>query len=171
MSKSRKRKARKSRRLSLIQSGARIKPTPETAAKLKPHPLELLLARGREGGGIDADQWQCAEEIVDAVEVVARGLGVAGNDWEMRRYHHEPSANDISPRAEHLASIWFAWAVELRLRDRLRPFVVVDMIRTVNPTDARAVGCLCRGLDLWAKVRGNLRRPVREVSTIRPNTA
>ena len=58
------------------------------------------------------------------------------------------------------------------LRGRLsRRDALLDMIRTVNPTDARAVGCLCRGLDLWAKVRGNLSRPVREVSTIRPNTA
>ena len=30
---------------------------------------------------------------------------------------------------------------------------------------------LCRGLDLWAKVRRDMDRPAREVSTIRPNTA
>ena len=51
MANARKRKARKARRV--VERGERVKATPETIAKLKPHPLELLLARGREDGGIE----------------------------------------------------------------------------------------------------------------------
>src|SRR4029077_154220 len=90
----RKTDARKARRA--INRGDRVKATPETLAKLRPHPLELLLARGREGGGIDADQWQGAEEIEDAAQAIAPASGYASADLEA--VGHSAATSLMSPR-------------------------------------------------------------------------
>jgi hypothetical protein len=144
-----------------------VKATPETLAKLQPHPLEVLLARGRDGGGIDADQLQCAEEIVDACGAITRGLGVKAAMLE--RIGSAGHLEELSPHEERLSAIWFAWATELWQRMGLKPFWVVELIAYIHPLDPYRVSRLERALDLWAKVRHNLARPVRKVSTICPN--
>jgi hypothetical protein len=165
MANAKKRKARKQRRA--VNRGDRVKATPETLAKLRPHPLEILLARGRHDDGIDADQLQCAEEIVDAYGAIGRGLGIARSDIETFG-HYQPSTQ-FSPRDERLTVIWFAWAPELIRRLMLRPVVVVELIANVRPNEPQAAQRLGRALDLWAKTRQDLDRPTREVSTIRLN--
>jgi len=165
MANARKRKARRQRRA--VNRGDRVKATPETLAKLKPHPLEVLLARGRDGDGLDADQIESAEQIVDAAAAVTRGLGVAGGSWEKVANDHRDI--DMSPRDERLALIWFAWAAELQRCLGLKPFGVVELIGYIHPLDRQRVWRLQRSLDLWAKVRHDLARPARDVSTICPN--
>lgn len=167
MANARKRKARKARRA--VNRGDRVKATPETLAKLKPHPLEILLARGRDGGGIDADQLQCAEEIVDAAHAVTQGLGLSSADLDRLMLPRAYEADAMTNRAERLSAIWFAWATELWQRMGLKPFGVVELIAYIHPLDPYRVGRLERALDLWAKVRHDLARPAREVSTICPN--
>ncbi|HLG44751.1 MAG TPA: hypothetical protein VKY24_00805 [Reyranella sp.] len=164
MANARKRRARKARRA--VNRGDRVKATPETLAKLRPHPLEVLLARGREDGGIDADQLQCAEEIVDAFAAITRGLGIKG---AMLERIGGAGHDELSPREERLSVIWFAWAAELPRRLLPRPVVVVELIAAVRPAKSDDIRRLGRALDLWAKVRQDSARPVREVSTIRPN--
>lgn len=158
MSSARKRKAREARKTSrVVDRAERIKPTPETVAKLKPHPLELLLARGREFGGIDADQLQCAEEIADAASAISRGRGMASSDPSS--VNHGGRADAVmTVHEERLAAIWFAWAFDLARRQRVRPWVIVDLIASVEPLDARQVALLSGGLDLWAKVRRDMDR-------------
>ena len=165
MANARKRKARKARRA--VNRGDRVKATPETLAKLKPHPLEILLARGRDGGGIDADQLQCAEEIVDAAQAVTHGLSLSSAGLEAVGSAGRVDA--MSPREERLSVIWFTWATELWHRMGLKPFGVVELIANIHPLDLCRVSRLQRALDLWAKVRHDLARPAREVSTICPN--
>lgn len=161
MANAKKRKARKLRRT--VDRGERVKPTPETARKLRPHPLEQLLALGREGGGIDADQLQCAGEIVDAAQAVTAGLGIASVD--VAYIGRTPYDDSMSPHAERLQAIWFQWALVLQQRLAMRPFAVVELIANPGPLDAMR---LSRALDLWAKVRRDHDRPPREVSTFRP---
>jgi hypothetical protein len=168
MANARKRKARKARRA--VNRGDRVKATPETLAKLKPHPLEVLLARGREGGGVDADQLQCAEEIVDAARAVTHGLGLSSADLDRLMLPRAVESDAMSDRGERLSAIWFAWAVELQQRLGLKPFGVVELIAYIRPQDQYRVSRLGRALDLWAKVRHDLARPAREVSTICPNS-
>ena len=129
MANARKRKARKARRA--VNRGERIKATPETLAKLRPHPLEVLLARGRDGGGIDADQLQCAEEIVDACAAVTGQLGMSCLDWVRVTTYGKPG--EMSPREERLSVLWFAWAIELRRCLGLRPFAIVELIAAQRP--------------------------------------
>ena len=165
MANARKRKARKARRA--VNRGDRVKATPETLAKLRPHPLEVLLARGRDGGGIDADQLQCAEEIVDACQAITCQLGLSCHDWLRVTTYGRPG--EMSARAERLSVIWFAWAVELQRCLGIRPFAVVELIAAERPIYGDAIPRLGRALDLWAKVRQDTARAAREVSTICPN--
>jgi hypothetical protein len=165
MANARKRKARKARRA--VNRGDRVKATPETLAKLQPHPLEVLLSRGRDDGGIDADQLQCAEEVVDAFSAVTRGLGVKAAMLE--RIGSAGHLEELSSRDERLSVIWFAWAAELPRRLLPRPVVVVEMIGGVRPASSDDIRSLGRALDLWAQVRQDTAQPVRELSTIRPN--
>ena len=165
MANARRRKARKARRA--VNRGDRVRATPETLAKLQPHPLELLLARGRDGGGIDADQLQCAEEIVDAFSAITRGLGIKAAMLE--RIGSAGYLDELSPREERLSVIWFAWAAELPRRLLPHPMVVVDTIAAVRPVNLDDIRRLGRVLDLWAQMRQDTARHVRDVSTIRPN--
>lgn len=165
MANARKRKARKARRA--VNRGDRVKATPETLARLKPHPLEILLARGREGGGIDADQLQCAEEIVDAFAGITRGLGLAQSTLEQVG-HYQPD-RQITPREERLSVIWFTWAVELMRCLLIRPVDVVQLIAYIGPAETERARMLAQALDLWAKARQDTDRSARDVSTIRPN--
>jgi hypothetical protein len=159
MANARKRKARKARRA--VNRGDRVKATPETLAKLRPHPLEVLLARGRDAGGIDADQLQCAEEIVDACAAVTGQLGMSCLDWVRVTTYGKPG--EMSPRQERLSVIWFAWAVELRRCLGLRPFAIVELIAAERPVYGDGIQRLGRALDLWAKVRQDTARAAREV--------
>lgn len=157
MATARKTKARKARRA--VARNERVKPTPETAAKLKPHPLELLLERGRENGGIDADQLQCCEEIADAAQMIAPGTGFATADLAtVGRTTYDAL---ISPHGERLSAIWMAWAVDLARGYRARPWVIVDLIGSVDPLDVRRVALLAGACDLWARVRRDMDRPKR----------
>lgn len=164
MSNARQRKARAARRV--VDRSERIKPTPETAAKLQPHPMELLLVLGRDDGGIDADQWQCAEEIIAARDALSHGRGLSSSD--LLRVGASASDGSMSAHDDRLCAIWSAWAEELNRRWHVRrPFLVVERIESTlqcPPLLARALGA---ALDLWAKVRHDLDRPAREVSTIR----
>jgi hypothetical protein len=168
MANAKKRKARKARRA--VPRSERVKATPETLAKLRPHPLELLLKRGRDDGGIDADQLQCAEEITDAYAAVTQGLGIASPNLE--RVSYSPRHDEaMSNRAERLSMVWFAWASELMQRRQVKPAIVVELISGERALAPAAVSALTWALDLWAKVRHDLSRPQREVSTICPKRA
>lgn len=166
MSTARKRKARKARRV--VDRDERIAATPETAAKLRPHPMELLLARGRDDGGIDADQWQCAEQIIDAYAAVTPSLGTASADLD--RIGGNARNDTMGARAEHLSEIWFAWAQEMLGRWGLtRPVLIVELIESQRHGTSASDALLGRALDLWAKVRHDLAPTRREVSTIMQN--
>lgn len=167
MSTARKRKARKARRV--VDPEERHAATPETIAKLHPHPMELLLQRGREHGGIDTDQWQCAEEIVDAYAAVAPALGAVTADLD--RIGGNTRSDNMGSYAEHLTEIWFAWAEEMLRRwgRGARPVLIVDLITSDVSGTPVSNALLGSALDMWAKVRHDLAPPAREVSTIRLN--
>jgi hypothetical protein len=77
----------------------------------------------------------------------------------------------MSTRAERLSMIWFAWAAELMQRRLIKPTIVLELILGEQTLAPPAVSLLTQALDLWAKVRHDLSRPARDVSTICPNAA
>jgi hypothetical protein len=157
-------KRRRSKRQA-VQKADRVKPTPETAAKLRPHPMELLLAKGRDENGIDADQWQCACEVTDAFDAITRQLGISNRYLDSIVGHSRVA--ELNSYEERLSVIWFAWSPELVRRLTIRPTVIVELILGNRRLDFGAVPLLGRALDLWAKVRSDTAPDRREVSTIR----
>jgi hypothetical protein len=166
MANARKRKARQARRA--VERTERVQATPETLAKLRPHPMEVLLAKGRDGSGIDADQWQSACEITDAFDALTRQLGLTSANLQVMS--RSPPSTAMSAREERLSVIWLAWSPELIRRRLSRPHVVYEWIIGRRPLGPRAVWLLSRALDLWGKVRHDT-QPKREVSTIRRGDA
>ena len=137
MANARKTRARKARRT--VDRGDRVKATPETLAKLKPHPLELLLARGREHGGIDADQLQSAEEIADAAQAITAGLGVASVNLEA--VSRTPFVDSMSAREEWLAAVWTPWSGRIGAPSSRRPVGDRRADRQRRAGAARRVAC------------------------------
>jgi hypothetical protein len=105
--------------------------------------------------------------IVDAAQAVTHGLSLSSAGLEA--VGSAGRVDVMSPREERLSVIWFTWATELWHRMGLKPFGVVELIAYIHPLDLCRVSRLQRALDLWAKVRHDLARPAREVSTICPN--
>jgi hypothetical protein len=158
MANARKRKARRR----AVDRGDRVKATPETLAKLKPHPIELLLAKGRDAGAIDPDQWQSADEISEAFGAITRQLGVTARFLDSIIGHAR--VGELSPHHEKLTVIWFAWSPELVRRLMIRPHVVVEWIANERLIEPHLFG---RALDLWAKVRQDISQSKRPVWSMR----
>jgi hypothetical protein len=152
---SKKRKSRKQPRI--VRRGDRVKPSAMAEAKKQPWRLQALLVLGRDDGGVDADQFECAVEVVDAFKAITRQLGYR----PVVLSAIARTANEMSPRDDRLASTFLAWGTDLVKRFLLRPHVVVEWIedeRTMNDDDVRL---LSKALDLWDKHRTETGRALR----------
>lgn len=150
MSKSRRAKARAQRR-QRVNRNERVKPSALAEAKKRPWPMQVLLQRGPEAGGISAEQFEAGLEIVDAYEALTRSCG--WHSASLDRVTGNAVADDLSPREVRLIAIYLQWVVELITRLRLPGAIIVDWI-----TDTRSLGTiglpiLIRALDLWTKQR------------------
>lgn len=142
-------RTRRSRQRRAVNRGDRVKPTPETLAKLRPWTLRELLIAGPEGGGIDADQFSAADEIVSAFRAITVELGYRPLIFD----RVSRATYGMSPRAERLATIYLAWGPSFQLWCHCRPHVVVEWIEDQRTIDNGAVSLLRRALDLWQRCR------------------
>ena len=148
-------RTRRSRRRRAVNRGDRVKATPETLAKLRPWTLRELLIAGPDDGGIDADQFEAANQIVEAFRELTRHLGYKPVTID----RITPGSTDMPPRAERLATIYLLWGNAFQHRWHCRPHVVVEWIEDQRVIDDRgAVPLLRRGLDLWDRVRSDYDR-------------
>ena len=106
--KKRKTKAKRAK----VDRAERVAATPETLKKLKPWPMQDLLRRGPEDGGLSSEQFEASLQIVEAFNVITRGLGFKPVD--LGRVGH--GSSDIGPRQARLWNIYVEWGNEfLRL--------------------------------------------------------
>lgn len=173
MANAKKRKSRAARR------AAKRTPRSRRIARIPREPmlpraawlLNILLERGRDREGIDAEQFESAVEIVDAFKAITREVGYRPLDLE--RIGVGRRDRDMSPREVRLSVIYFGWGVELIRRLFIRPHVVVEWIEDERQLDVGALPVLSKSLDLWDKIRGDLdgnlaaqRRARRAVETV-----
>lgn len=145
-------RARRSRRA--VDRSERVRPTPETLAKLKPWPLQVLLQVGPDDGGIDVDQFEAAVEIVDGFHAITRELGFKPLLFD----RVSRGVADMPARDVRLATIFLAWGVALLNRHRCQPAVIVEWIE-----DSRGsidLHLLRRALSLWTSTRGEYDRMI-----------
>jgi hypothetical protein len=140
---------RRSRQRRAVNRGDRVKPTPETLAKLRPWTLRQLLIAGPDDGGIDADELTAADEIVAAFRVITVELGYRPLIFD----RVSRAVSGMSPKAERLATIYLAWATAFQRLTHCRPHVVVEWIEDQRTIDSGAVSLLRRGLALWDRMR------------------
>jgi hypothetical protein len=140
------------RRRRYVNRNDRVKPSAMAEAKKRPWPLAQLLQRGPDAGGIDADEFEAALQIVEAFEALTRGLGTAALDLtspRVRRAGHTPPS--MSGREAALGATWFDWAERLPWR----AVAIVEAIRDERPISVPALRHACR---LWAQVAGDRAR-------------
>jgi hypothetical protein len=146
---------RRSRRRRTVNRGDRVKPPPEAAQHQRPWTMRELLIAGPDDGGIDADQFQSGEDIVEAFRALTKQLGYAVL-WLDRRV--TSTVRDMSPREARLATIYLEWGRAFQQRWHCRPHVVVEWIEDQRVLDRGAVALLRRGLDLWERIRSEYDR-------------
>ena len=130
MAKAKKRKAKKRQAVSRAE---RVEATPETLAKLRPDPLERLLRKGPQDGGIDHQQFEALWAIKEAANVVGRGLGYQAVDFE--RVGH--GRGDMSDGDSRLWDIYIAWSGMFCQSTYVLPRVVTDWV--VGDRDIRDI--------------------------------
>jgi hypothetical protein len=148
MAKAKKRRAKKRRPVNTTE---RVAATPETLAKLKPWPMQDLLRRGPENGGISNQQFEASLLIVEAFCVITRGLGFKPLD--LARIGH--GSGELSSRQTRLWSIYVSWGNEFQRRFLLPPHVVVEWVEDSRPIYPASVAMLAKAADLWDRMAGD----------------
>jgi hypothetical protein len=130
----------------------RVKPPPEAAQHHRPWPMQVLLVAGPEGGGIDADEFEAALQIVETFRVLTHGLGIAALSGDFAKIPGN-YAGSMSDRDAERCAIWFEWAMRLPVG---LPSRLVAWIEDESPI--LAVEVLRRACRLWDRVRTDRRR-------------
>jgi hypothetical protein len=156
MSKAKRRRNRRRKTRHAVERGERVKPTPETIAKLKPWPMQTLLAQGAEDGGIEADEFEAAIEIVEAFKAITIATGDR-HQWSPERIGIVSTADSMSDHDAFLAAVWFEWA---------KPYGARAAHIAASIEDAEPIGSIvelrtaCRR---WLKARADLTRPSKPI--------
>lgn len=142
-----KAKKRRSKKRQGVRRSERVQATPETLAKLKPWPMQDLLRKGPEDGGLSSDQFEAALQIVEACKVITQGLGFRPLD--LTRVGH--GNGEIGPRACRLWNVYVEWGNAYQRRALISPHVIVQMVEDDRPIDAGAVWLVALAADMWAQ--------------------
>lgn len=139
-----------------VDRSERVKPTPETLAKLKPWPMQSLLHAGPEHDGIDADEFEAAIEIVETFKGFTARLqahGIALAEPRAMEYAHD-LVGEMSDRLAMMVNVWFEWCWQIG------PVAtqLVEQIEDEQPI--RSVTLLRMALRRWLKVKHDLFRPI-----------
>lgn len=154
MSKRRSRHHRKRHRRQPVFSSDNVGPTPETLAKLKPWPFQVMLRDER----ISVDQFEAGVEIVEAFHLITGAVGYKPVDLERVGI----GRGDFGSRAERLARLYVTWGNEFQRRHMVGPHIVVAWVedeRAIHPAD---VPLLCHALNLWQKTAEEIARAERQ---------
>jgi hypothetical protein len=106
------RKARRAKKRRAARVVERVKATPETLAKLRPWPMQQLLQQGAADGGIEADEFEAALQIVQAFKALTADLAVRSGNIEAERITGYLAGNVSDTDARRIA-LWFAWVERL----------------------------------------------------------
>ena len=139
--------ARKRRRRAQVERSERVKPPPEAAQHHRPWPMQLLLQAGPEGGGIDADEFEAALQIVETYKALVRTLDIAAAALERIAAVPAPRTS-MSDRDAELIACWFDWS---QLLPRGLPPRLVHWVEDDEPIGSVAV--LRRACRLWDRCR------------------
>ena len=145
---------RRAERRSRVNRAERVKPTPETLAKLRPWTMAELLRLGPEAGGIDPNQHEAGVEIVVAFKALTKELGFRPLDLE----RVGRGTVEMGSRELRLATIYLAWASRYQRRFLVRPHVVVEWIEDERRLDVGALPLLRGALNLWGTIRSDVDR-------------
>lgn len=157
-----KAKKRRNRKRQTVKREERCAATAETIAKLRPWPMQDLLRRGPHAGGLDSQQFESALLIVEAFDVITRGLGFKPIDLGAIG---GGGSGEMGPRDERLWMIYIAWANEFQRRAKCRPHVVVGWVKDERPIDPGAAPLIAKAADMWDRAAGDYDRARRLLTT------
>lgn len=147
----RKAKARRTARRSRgkVARTERVKPPPEAAQHHRPWPMQVLLARGPEGDGIDSDEFEAGIELVETFRALTSSLQAKGVSLGEPHTVSSPGGTSMSDKAAMMTEVWFTWC-----RD-VGPVAtqIVEMVEDQIPIRSPAV--LRLALRRWLKVRSD----------------
>ena len=120
-------------------------------AKKRPWPMQELLKLGRKAGGIDADDFEAAVEIVEARRALTRGIGYRDHvALDFQPDLGTDRERDLGPRDLRLVTIYLAWGRALLDRLALRAHRIAEQVEaSTRPLD---VGALVAALGLWDRL-------------------
>jgi len=153
-----KKNRRRKQRRSKVERAERVKPPAEAAQHHRTWPMQALLALGAKDGGLDADEFEAALEIVDAFHAFTLHLGFQSKLVEDRVFtgaYVEPTPSD---RAAEQVATWLAWSL---LMPRGVPTRVAAWIE--DEQAIASVEVLRQACRLWLKVRSDRRRAAEKI--------
>lgn len=151
---SRKRRVRNARRRQVDRT-ERVLPTPEAAQHHRAWPMQELLARGAKDGGLDADEFEAAVEIVETFKVLVADLDVHGTFSGEARGVSGGEHGFMSDRNAERCAVWFEWSMHL---PRGMPTRLVAEIEDEQPISS--VAELLHACRRWLKVKHDRSRVV-----------
>lgn len=140
-----KAKKRRSKKRKAVDRSERVAATPETIAKLKPWPMQDLLRKGPEDGGLSSDQFEAALQIVEAFKIITHNLGFKPVD--LGRVGH--GASEMGPRACRMWNVYVEWGNAFQRRALVAPHVIVAMVEDDRPIGAGAVWLVAMAANMW----------------------
>src|SRR4029077_770955 len=137
-----------------VDRAERVKPTPETLAKVRPWTMAEVRRLGPEAGRIGPTQHEAAVEIVDAFKALTKELGY--RPLQLQRVGR--GSVGMGARDLRLATIYLVWAARYQRRFLVRAHVVVEWIEDERSLGVDAMPLLRGALDLWDAVRSDIDR-------------
>ena len=135
----------------------RVKPSPLAEAKKVEWPMAMLLHRGPENGGIGADDFEAALEIVAAFHAITKGLGYKPLDLE----RVGRGALGMSDGDARIGAIFLDWAAAFERRTKVRAGNLAQWIEDARAFHPDIVPVLRVAGDLWRKARDDHDRAAR----------
>lgn len=120
-----------------------------------------LLERGPDQGGIDAEQFEAAIEIVEAFDALTRDLGFAGSGEIIVAGSRQPLwlQKNLTARELRLVTIYVEWAPAVPRFLQLRPSVIVEWVQDERAMDEDDIAILQRATTMWVLTRLDLEQP------------
>jgi hypothetical protein len=148
--------ARKRKRRS-VNREERVKPPPEARQHQRVWPMSILLIKGASGGGIDADEFEAALQIVETFKAFTSALAIHHASAELVGL---ANGGHMSDRDAERVSVWLEWSMHL---PQGLPTRLVREIE--DEEEIRSVPILRHACRLWDKVRGDRGRSRSRLTT------
>ena len=152
---SRKRRIHNARRRQVDRT-ERVLPPPEAAQHKRAWPMQDLLALGAKDGGLDADDFEAALQIVETFKVLTLGLGIAGLTLEIEHIATEGHvAGGMSERDAERCAVWFTWAREMPHAVAWRFVAEIEDEKPISSVDELRTACR-----RWLKIKSDRTRTI-----------